>query len=598
MGLRFSNIVCTGVLALGLLDTSTADEIDFARDIRPILSENCFQCHGPDANARQAELRLDTKQGLFGKQDASEDATAAVTPGHPQTSPLIERIASTDEDLRMPPVDSNLSLTPRQIELLRRWVASGADWSGHWSFGKITSPQPVNLSPRIAQFQQHTSATDQQIQQIERWPRGLLDQFVLRRMLSKKMSPSREASPERLIRRVTLDLTGLPPTLDEIDAFLADDSPDAYDKIVDRLLASPRYGERMAWDWLDAARYADSNGFQGDGERTMWPWRDWVVRALNDNMPFDQFTIHQLAGDQLPKPSFDQRLATGFCRNHMINGEGGRIAEENRIEYIFDQIETVGTVWMGMTMQCCRCHDHKFDPLRQTDYYQLFAFFNQTPVDGGGGNPQTPPVMAVPSMLQRTQIKRLTQSITSTTKNVASTEQSLFVKPGGTPESSPNNAAQLPQPIRKTLDTPVEQRSTDQLASLEKQFANSHADYATQLKSLRTQLTQIGNFKKSFPLVMVMQDRTKPRETFLLDKGLYNQPQAKVQAAVPAMFTSLPKQALKTAWHSPAGWSIRHIRSPPESPSIATGKSSSAPDWSRRSTTSVRRESAQVIPCS
>lgn len=233
-------------------------------------------------------------------------------------------------------------------------------------------------------------------------PRNEIDHYVLERLRRESLTPSPPATKERLIRRVTLDLTGLPPTLGEIDAFLADDSDDAYEKVVDRLLASRNYGERMAWDWLDVARYADTNGYQGDRERTMWPWRDWVVRAFNDNLPFDEFTVWQIAGDLLPDATFEQKLATGFCRNHMINGEGGRIAEENRIEYIFDQMETVGTVWMGLTLQCSRCHDHKFDPLTRREYYQLFAFFDQTPVTGGGGDPQTAPVIEAPSDQERT----------------------------------------------------------------------------------------------------------------------------------------------------------------------------------------------------
>ncbi len=241
------------------------------------------------------------------------------------------------------------------------------------------------------------------------WVLNPIDAFVLARLEQAHLSPSPEAEPARLLRRVTLDLTGLPPTPTEVEAFVAETQPGAYERVVDRLLASPRYGERMAWEWLDAARYADTNGYQGDNERTMWPWRNWVIKAYNDNLPYDQFLTAQLAGDLLPNATDEQKIATGFFRNYMINGEGGRIAEENRVEYILDQVETVGTVWLGLTYTCARCHDHKYDPISQRDYYAMFDFFNQTPVDGGGGNPQTPPVMEAPTPEQREQVVQLGQ---------------------------------------------------------------------------------------------------------------------------------------------------------------------------------------------
>jgi hypothetical protein len=349
-----------------------ADEIDFDRDIRPILSENCYHCHGPDAKKREAELRLDTRDGLFAKRDEIH----VVVPGKPGDSELLRRITSSDEDERMPPAETKLALTETETALIRSWIESGAPWNGHWSFEPIVRPD-VPKSGRD-------------------WARNEIDHFVFARLHTDGKQPSQEASKERLLRRVTLDLTGLPPTIEDIDAFLADESPTAYETIVNRLLSTSNYGERMAWDWLDAARYADSNGFQGDRERTMFPWRTWVIRSLNANMPFDQFTIEQLSGDLIPDATPEQNLATGFLRNHMINGEGGRIAEENRIEYLFDQTETVATVWLGLTMTCARCHDHKYDPLLQSEYYKLVDFFNQTPVNGGGGDPNTAPVIEVP----------------------------------------------------------------------------------------------------------------------------------------------------------------------------------------------------------
>jgi hypothetical protein len=372
------------MLVLGCVSTR-ADEIDFARDIRPILSENCSFCHGPDEGTREADLRLDTEAG----------AATVIEPGDSEASELVRRIVTTDADELMPPPDSNRVLSPQEIDLLRRWVDAGAPWEQHWAFRPIAEPAIPDVPP------------------IDHAPvRNPIDAFVQRKLADEGLSPSPEASRSTLIRRLSLDLTGLPPTPEQVAAFLADERPDAYDRLVDQLLESPSYGIRMAWPWLDAARYADTNGYQGDRERTMWPWRDWVVRAFNENLPFDQFTVWQLAGDLLPDSTVQQQLATGFCRNHMINGEGGRIPEENRVEYVMDMTETMGTVWMGMTLNCCRCHDHKYDPISNREYYQLFSFFNQTPVDGGGGDPQTPPNLAVPSEQQSAELELLAARLT------------------------------------------------------------------------------------------------------------------------------------------------------------------------------------------
>lgn len=365
-----------------------AENIDFNRDILPILSDKCFHCHGPDSQARQADLRLDTRAGLF----QTRGEVTPVVANNPAKSELLRRVTSLDLSERMPPREAKLSLTSQEIELLTRWIKAGARWTKHWSFQAVKRPEIPLVTPN--------SST-----------RNAIDAFVITELSQAKRQLAQAALPERFLRRVTFDLTGLPPSLDEIDSFLTDPSPDRNARLIDRLLCAPAYGERMAWEWLDAARYADSNGFQGDRERTMWPWRDWVIDQLNYNLPYDEFSVRQIAGDLLPNSNEQQRLATGFCRNHMINGEGGRIPEENRVEYIFDQIETVGTIWLGMTMQCCRCHDHKYDPLSQQDYYQMFAFFNQTPVDGSGGNPQTPPVIAAPSHIDRYRITALETQI-------------------------------------------------------------------------------------------------------------------------------------------------------------------------------------------
>ncbi len=363
---------------------------DFSRDVLPILSDTCFTCHGPDANARKGKLRLDVEV------DAKREV---IIPGKSAESEIIARIFSEDADELMPPPESNLKLTAAQKAMLKEWIDGGAKWGKHWAY---ETPKPLTV-PKV---------------KLADWPRDGIDAFILARLEQEGLKPSAAAGRITWLRRVTLDLTGLPPTLAEMDAFLKDKSPKAFETVVDRLLASPRYGERMAWDWLEAARYADSNGYQGDRERTMWPWRDWVIRAFNTNQPYDDFTVEQIAGDLLPNPTEEQVLATGFNRNHMINGEGGRIAAENRVEYVFDQTETVGTVWMGLTLNCCRCHDHKFDPLSQKDYYSLYSFFNQTPVNGGGGDPAMAPNLQVGTLDQRKEIAVLEQKIAGHSKAI------------------------------------------------------------------------------------------------------------------------------------------------------------------------------------
>lgn len=338
-----------------------ADEAPrFGRDVLPILSENCFGCHGPDAQSRKADLRLDTREGVL----------AAVSLEKPEESELLQRIATDDPTLQMPPKKSNRHLTPQQTATLRRWIEAGAPWGKHWSFEKPVRP-----------------VTPSSTEQPKRHP---IDAFVQARLEREGLTQRPAAPRAKLIRRLSFDLTGLPPTLEEIDAFECDERPDAWERLVGKLLESPHYGERMAVWWLDAARYADTDGFQGDATRTNWPWRDWVVAAFNSNQRFDQFTIEQFAGDLLPNATAEQKLATCFHRNHMTNGEGGRDPEESRIDYVMDRVSTTGTVWLGLTLGCCQCHSHKFDPITQHDYYGLFAFFDSIDEDGkaaGGAKP-------------------------------------------------------------------------------------------------------------------------------------------------------------------------------------------------------------------
>jgi mono/diheme cytochrome c family protein len=360
--------------------------VEFNRDIRPLLSDNCFQCHGPDQAKRKADLRLDIESAALGQNDGAQ---RPIVPGDPAASELYRRIASTDADEQMPPPDSGRKLSAEQIERVRRWIEQGAKWQGHWSF--IPPRRPA--LPAVARGE---------------GVRNPIDAFVLSRLEREGLAPAGEAERTTLIRRVALDLTGLPPTFAEVDLFLADTSADAYERLVDRLLDSPRFGERMATRWLDGARYADTNGYQSDGERFMWRWRDWVIDAYNRNLPFDQFTIEQLAGDLLPGCTLDQRIATGFNRNHRGNAEGGIVPEEYAVEYVVDRVDTTATVWLGLTMGCCRCHDHKFDPLSQRDFYQLFAFFNNVPERGKAvkfGN--SPPMVKAPTPHQRDELAQL-----------------------------------------------------------------------------------------------------------------------------------------------------------------------------------------------
>jgi hypothetical protein len=342
---------------------------NFSRDVRPILSDNCFQCHGPDEKTRKADLRLDTKDGL-----------AAAT------KHVLERIASKEADEVMPPPKSGKKLTTAQIATLQAWVNNGAEWNSHWAFTAPVRPAVPKTKFPVA---------------------NPIDAFIRAKLEAEGLSPAAPAEKTVLLRRVTFDLTGVPPTPDEVAAFLKDDSPNAFEKVVDRLLASPRYGERMAWRWLEAARYADTNGYQTDAGRDMWRWRDWVIEAYNRNLPFDRFTIEQLAGDLLPNPTLDQRIATGFNRNHRGNSEGGIVPEEYAVEYVADRVETTATVWLGLTFTCCRCHDHKFDPFTTKEFYRLFAYFNNVPESGRAwkfGN--SPPFIKAPTKLQTSRLEK------------------------------------------------------------------------------------------------------------------------------------------------------------------------------------------------
>ncbi len=370
--------------------TAKPQRVDFDHDVRPILSENCFTCHGFDGNKRMAGLRLDREEGAYQKLDSGE---TAVVPGDVTHSALAARVMARDA-LQMPPVSSNKTLTKAQITTLRLWIAQGGKYAKHWAY--MTPTRPALPAVKNAA-----------------WPKNPIDRFILARLEKEKLAPSPEADRATLLRRVSLDLTGLPPTPKEVSAFLADKSQGAYERQVDRLLANPHYGERMAQSWLDLSRYADTHGFHIDSQRDMWKWREWVINAYNTNLPYDQFTVQQLAGDLLPKATLSQKVASGFNRNHPINFEGGAIPEEYAAAYIFDRIDTTATTFMGMTMRCAQCHDHKYDPITQKDFYRFYAYFHNVPeigLDGQKGN--AVPFLKVPSPEQEAALIEAASKIT------------------------------------------------------------------------------------------------------------------------------------------------------------------------------------------
>jgi hypothetical protein len=379
-----------------------AEKIVFNRDIRPILSDKCFHCHGPDEKERKSGLRLDVRDAAL---KPAESGAIAIVPGTPKLSELIARCLTTDEEDLMPPSKMGKPLTEREKALLQQWVAEGAEYQGHWAF--ISPVKPSISGPNA------------------------IDNLITARLAKEGLKPSPEADRATLIRRVSLDLTGLPPTPAEVDAFEKDPAANAYEKVVDRLLQSPHYGERMAMQWLDFARYADSHGFQTDSSRSMWPWREWVIRSFNENKPFNEFTIEQIAGDLLPNATLDQKVATGFNRNHRINGEGGIIGEEWRIENVIDRVETTGFTWLALSLNCCRCHDHKYDPISQKEFYQLFSFFNNTTdrgtITGGsnraGGN--EPPIVTVADPATATKLAAMQQEIDTAKQQAANVRKDL-----------------------------------------------------------------------------------------------------------------------------------------------------------------------------
>ena len=520
------------MLSLAIAATARADApIEFNRDIRPILSENCLYCHGQDGNKRKADLRLDVRDAAI--------ETGAIVPGNAGASVLLERIHSTDAEVLMPPPASNRRLSDEQKKLLERWIAAGAVYQPHWTF---TAP----LRPTIPAVGR------------PEWVRSVIDNFVLAGLEVAKLEPSPEADSVTLIRRLHTDLIGLPPTTAEVDAFVNDSDPQAYEKLVDRLLASPHYGERMALSWLDAARYADSNGFQQDGDTAQWVWRDWVVAALNADMPFDQFSTEQLAGDLLPNATVEQRIASGFNRNHLLNGEGGAIPEEQRNVILFDRVDTTSTTWLGLTLACAQCHDHKYDPITQTDYYSLLDAFNRVTETGQMPDMRSakirlaPPYMEAPSAENQAHITEFEARIAAADPAAAIEAAFVAWRVGLFADGTLVEGHGLPDPLAAILHKPEAERTAAETQlvdpELHKHFHDKlRASIVDKLPAVENQKQlkkQLSEYKRDrVPLVMVMND-DKPRDTKILNRGDYLSPQGeKLSFAVPAFLPPLPAGA-------------------------------------------------------
>ncbi len=486
--------------SLSFAETLATENLSFDRDIRPILSENCFACHGFDASAREADLRLDTSVGAI-------DEGGAIIVGDPDASLLVERILSEDDDELMPPPHSGRTLTSVQKEKLTRWIAEGAHYETHWAFVPPVKTTPTDVD--------NTTSP--------------IDGFIHARLREKDLTPSLVAAPATLLRRVSLDLTGLPPSLTEIEVFeqaAEKDLDAAYEALVERLLASPHYGERWGRWWLDQARYADSNGYSVDSPREIWLYRDWVVNALNADMPFDQFTIEQLAGDLLPNAADSQKIATGFHRNTQINQEGGIDPEQFRIDSVFDRVATTGTVWLGLTVGCAQCHDHKFDPLTQKDFYRMFAFLN---------NQDEPNLKVYPDDVDpqtlSTEKKQLEKSLEEICDQqleaITAWENSL----GDEPKKS------LSKDVLKALGVKPAKRKLAEKLTLT--LASGVLAEDSQVKIMQTRISEIDRELARANSTMVMSERSQPRQTFVYIKGDFTRPDEQVSPGTPSVLPPL-----------------------------------------------------------
>jgi len=492
-------VLCTA-MAMSMLPMFAAAQqrtIDFRRDVRPILSNHCFQCHGPDAAHREAGLRLDLRSGVLGEDGQG----AVVVPGRPEASELFSRITTHDATLRMPPADAGKPLSDQQIATIRRWIEEGAVWQEHWSYTPVVRPAvPAIDGPGI---------------------RNDIDRFVAAKLREQGLRPSPEVDRVTLIRRLSFDLLGLPPSPDEVAAFVADKSPNAYERLVERLLVSPHHGERMAMYWLDLVRYADTSGIHGDNHRDHAPYRDYVIDAFNRNLPFDQFTIEQLAGDLLPKPTNRQRIASGYNRLNMTTQEGGAQAKEYIAKYAADRVRNASTVWLGATMGCAECHDHKYDPYTIRDFYRFAAYFadvSETPV--GKQEPTR-----VPSDEDQQKINEIDRQLVKLDEQFAADTPELVAARKAWAEAkhkelakSPTDNLGLPDDVAAAIRTPPAERN----AELNQTIADYHREVAPELESLRAEMSRLEDERRRLlenaPLVLITTS-VKPRTVRVLPRG-------------------------------------------------------------------------------
>ncbi len=507
---------------------SIPETVTFNAHVRSILSENCFFCHGPDANKREGELRLDSFEDAIRDRDGYQ----VIAPGNAAESELILRLLEESEEDVMPPPDSGRVVTAEQRRILERWIEQGAEYEGHWAF----------ISPLRSEVPKPENSD---------WTRNPIDSFILSRLEEESIAPSSEADRRTLLRRLSLDLIGLPPTPEEIASFMSDTFSGAYERQVERLLASPHFGERMALPWLDAARYADSNGFQQDGDRHAWPWRDWVVDSMNENKPFDQFTIEQIAGDLLGEPTNDQLIATSFNRNHMLNNEGGAIPEEQRNNYVFDRVDTTATTWLGMTMACAQCHDHKYDALTQKDYYRFSAYFNNVP-EGGRADYRAnrimlaEPVLELPTEDQakerddfKARIQTEKEKLDAEELEIAAAQVKWeIITRENPPKSLDRNGFLI---LRNT----VTEGSDGTNPSLRRYYLEN--DAPEEWKAIQKTINQLNNqlekVQAGIVAVMIMEEREERRETFVLNRGDYESPGESVLPGTPEALFDLETDA-------------------------------------------------------
>jgi hypothetical protein len=509
-----SLVILAGWVCLSL-PAQGQGEVSFARDVQPILSNHCYVCHGPDAQSREAKLRLDAR--------ASAIERGAIEPGDVDASELIYRVLSEDKVDQMPPASFHKPLSEAQKQTLKRWVEQGAAYERHWAF----------VAPKRAALPEVNRAE---------WPRNAIDAFVLARLEAQGLAPAEAADRRTLIRRVTLDLTGLPPTPEAVAAFVADPSPDAYEKVVDRLLASPRYGEHMTRYWLDAVRYGDTHGLHLDNYRSIWPYRDWIIEAFNDNKPFDRFTIEQLAGDLLDNPTRDQLVASGYNRSHITTSEGGTIPEEVYVRNTIDRVETTGTVWLGLTTGCASCHDHKYDPLTQKEFYELFAFFNSF-----DGNPRDnnradhAPALRLPDEAMQKKLDELDQRLADAQAALAAAAeragpafQAWLAEPGAVDNEG----------IEKLLAIPQTERTGKQTQTLRQHYLKAiDPDYPKRLAERDAAQKQRDRFYNTIPTTLIYRETKAPRKAYVLERGQYDQKGEEVGRAVPSFLPAMADDA-------------------------------------------------------